>query len=219
MIVRVDLKAVVTPFGREVLRRVPLAEPGLSLWAFVMVPEPLDGVFERHPGRSFEDVLTVPVFVKLIAGAFLQHRENGRQVLEHARENETLLTSVEAAYGMLRRVPVSLSEGLLEEGTARLHKLPSSGDCVREWPASLREFAPAIVDGKKLKQVAQRLRAARGQAAMLFGGKPLGGLCAHRGLTRSRPIVTAMPTDAELDSSRAASHRGNAAVVSESAVL
>lgn len=48
MIIRVDLKAVVKPFDCEVLRRVPLAEAVLSLWAFVMEPEFLDGVFERH---------------------------------------------------------------------------------------------------------------------------------------------------------------------------
>jgi hypothetical protein len=107
MIIRVDLKAVVKPFSREVLRRVPLAEAVLSRWAFVMAPEFLDGVFQRHRGRSFEDVLKFSVLVELIADAIVQHRGSGRQSFERARLNETLPTSVEAAYGKLRRVPVS----------------------------------------------------------------------------------------------------------------
>lgn len=103
MIIRVDLKAVVKPFDCEVLRRVPLAEAVLSLWAFVMETEFLDGVFERHRGRSFEDVLTFPVFVELMADALLQHRGSGRQAFERARENDTRLTSVEAACGKSKR--------------------------------------------------------------------------------------------------------------------
>lgn len=74
MIIRVDLNAVVKPFGREVLRRFPLAEAVLSLWAFVMEPELLAAVFQRHRGRSLEDVLKFSVFVELIADALLQKR-------------------------------------------------------------------------------------------------------------------------------------------------
>lgn len=160
-------------FDREVLRRLPLAEAVLSLWGFVMDPVFLAGVFERHRGRSFEEVLTFPVFVELIADALLQHRGSGRQAFERAKQNDTLPTSVEAMYGKLRRVPLSLSEGFLEEGTARLRELQVGAAPVVAWPASLSEFTPVIVDGKKLKQVAKRLLVARGQPGKLYGGKML----------------------------------------------
>lgn len=69
MINRVDSEAAVRPFEREVLQRLPLADAVLSLWAFVMDPTFLDGVFQRHRGRSFEQELKFPVFVELIADA------------------------------------------------------------------------------------------------------------------------------------------------------
>jgi Transposase DDE domain len=168
----VDESVVAGGFDGEVMRRLPLAEAVLSLWAFVMDPEFLAGVFERHRGRSFEGVLTFPVFVELIADALLQHRGSGRQAFERAKQNDVLETSVEAMYGKLRRVPLSLSEGFLEEGTARLREL-RSGSPVVVWPASLSELTPVIVDGKKLKQVAKRLLVARGQPGKLYGGKLL----------------------------------------------
>jgi hypothetical protein len=128
----------------------------------------------------------------------------------------------------LRRVPVSFSEGFLEEGTARLREWQSSGDCVREWPASLREFTPVIVDGRKLKQVAKRLLLARGRAGKLSGGKLLVASCLvacvpTEGLARS----FVADRDGEANDGklmpnlipRAAGHRGNATVDSGSAVL
>ena len=164
--------AEVGGFEGEVLRRLPLAEAVLSLWAFVMDPAFLAGVFERHRGRSYEDVLSFPVFVELIADALLQHRGSGRQAFERAKANDVLATTVEAMYGKLRRVPVSLSEGFLEEGTARLRELSKGAPGVA-WPGSLSEFTPVIVDGKKLKRVAKRLLVARGQPGKLYGGKLL----------------------------------------------
>lgn len=171
-------------FDRQVLRRLPLAEAVLSLWAFVMDPEFLAGVFERHRGRSYEGVLTFPMLVELIADALLQHQGSGRQAFERAKRDDILPTSIEAMYGKLRRVPVSLSEGFLEEGTARLRELASSAPVVA-WPSSLQEFTPVIVDGKKLKQVAKRLLVARGQPGKLYGGKLLVAYVPTEGLVRA----------------------------------
>lgn len=185
MINQVDSEAAVSPFNREVLQRLPLADAVLSLWAFVMDPAFLDGVFQRHRGRSFEQALKFPVFVELIADALVQHRGSGRQAFQRALEHDTLPTSVEAAYGKLRRVPLSLSEGFLEDSTARLRELRSSADPVVDWPASLREFTPVIVDGKKLKKVAKRLAVARGQPGKLYGGKLLVAYVPTEGLARS----------------------------------
>ena len=100
-------------------------------------------------------------------------RTKRRQAFERARPNEVLETSVEAMSGKLRRVPLSLSEGFLEEGTERLRELQVGATPAVAWPASLREFMPVIVDGKKLKPVAKRLLVARGQPGKLYGGKLL----------------------------------------------
>ena len=123
MINRVDSEAAVRPFEREVLQRLPLADAVLSLWAFVMDPTFLDGVFQRHRGRSFEQELKFPVFVELIADALVQHRGSGRQSFERALEHQTLPISVSATYRKLSRVPLSLSAGFLEDSTARLRDL------------------------------------------------------------------------------------------------
>ena len=171
-------------FETEVLRRLPLADAVLSLWGFVMDPRFLDGIFARHRGRSFESVLKFPVFVNLIADALLQHHGSGRQAFERALKDETLPTSVEAAYGKLRRVPLALSIGFLEDCTQRLRELQSPTAAV-EWPAALREFTPVIVDGKKLKKVAKRLMVSRGQPGKLFGGKMLVAYVPTEGLARS----------------------------------
>ena len=178
-------KVVASGFEGEVLRRLPLAEAVLSLWAFVMDPQFLDGVFERHRGRSYEDVLKFPVFVELMADALVQHRGSGRQAFERAKAEDTLPTSVEAMYGKLRRVPISLSEGFLEEGAARLCELRADSTAGVAWPASLREFTPVIVDGKKLKEAAKRLLVARGQPGKLYGGKLLVAYVPTEGLVRA----------------------------------
>ena len=100
-------------------------------------------------------------------------RTKRRQAFERARQEDTLPTSVEAMSGKLRRVPLSLSEGFLEEGTARLRELQADSTSAVAWPTSLSEFTPVIVDGKKLKQVAKRWLVARGQPGKLYGGKLL----------------------------------------------
>lgn len=185
MINRGGREKVVEQFAREALQRLPLADAVLSLWAFVMDLDFLDGVFERHRGRSFEKVLKFSIFVELIADALVQHRGSGRQAFQRALEHDTLPTSIEAAYGKLRRVPLELSAGFLEDSTARLGELRSSAAPVVDWPAALSAFVPVIVDGKKHKKVAKRLMVARGQPGKLYGGKLLVAYVPTEGLARS----------------------------------
>ena len=112
-------------------------------------------------------------------------RTKRRQAFERARQEDTLPTSVEAMSGKLRRVPLSLSEGFLEEGTARLRELQADSTSGVAWPASLSEFTPVIVDGKKLKPVAKRWLVARGQPGKLYGGKLLVAYVPTEGLVRA----------------------------------
>lgn len=173
MIIRVDLKRAVSPFCWEALRRLPLADAVLSLWAYVMRPAFLQTVFQKHRGRSFEDVLSFPLMVELMSDALLQHEGSGRQACLRADEDHLLPTCIEAFYGKLRRLPVSLSIGFLEEATQRLRALRPAAARSDEQPASLRDLILIMVDGKALKNVAKRLLVSRGRSGKLLGGRLL----------------------------------------------
>lgn len=159
-------------FVRQVVAGLPLAEAVLTLQATLLQPEFLDTLFAEHRGPSYEDTLTFPVFVQLIADALQQHRGSARQALVQAQRAGTLPTGFGAFYGKLRRIPLALSIGLVSAGSQRLAALlPAAAGTAL--PASLAAFAVYVLDGKKLKRVAKRLLAARQQAGKLFGGKLL----------------------------------------------
>jgi hypothetical protein len=160
-------------YARETLRRLPLADATLSLWAYVLQPTFLAQVFAQYRGRSFEDTLTCARFVDLIGDAWLEHDGSGRQSFMRAREHGTLPTSNEAVYGKLRRVPLSLSLGILLEGTARLQALLPPQHVATALPASVADLTVVVGDGKTLKRVAKRLLPARGAAGKVYGGKLL----------------------------------------------
>jgi hypothetical protein len=159
-------------FVHQVLDGLPLAEAVLTLQATVLQPEFLNTLFTEHRGHSYEDTLTFPVFVQLIADALQQHHGSARQALLQAQQAGTLPTGFGAFYGKLRRLPLSLSVGLLSAGSQRLAELLPNAACTA-LPASLSAFAVYVLDGKKLKRVAKRLLPARKLAGKLFGGKLL----------------------------------------------
>ena len=103
-------------FNKKVCKRLPLGEGVLRLFDFVCEEEFLQGVFDRHRGRSYEGVITFPVFIQLIADALLEHDGSGRKSFLRADLNGDLETTIRAAYGKLSRVPLSLGIGLLSEG-------------------------------------------------------------------------------------------------------
>ena len=188
MIIRASVPSSISGasvFCRQVIDKLPLADAALSLWSFVMEPDFLLKVFEDHRGRSFSDVLTFPVFVEVMADALLQHEGSGRQAFTRARERDDLPTCVEAVYGKLRRVPLTLSQGFFEDATERLRMTRPEGMVNRSLPTSLDEFTIVVVDGKILKNVAKRLMASRGKAGKLYGGKLLVAYVPAEGLARS----------------------------------
>ena len=90
-------------FHGEALRRLPLAEAGLRVWAWLTEETFLTHVFEQFRGRSYEKVLRFPVLVYLIASVLLHHKGSGRAGFAKAREDGAIEVSVEAAFGKLRR--------------------------------------------------------------------------------------------------------------------
>jgi hypothetical protein len=168
-------------FGREALRRLPLAEATLRIWAFVGNESFLSGVFDRHRGRSYEKILTFPVLVYLIADALLQYRGSGRRSFDEAKEQGTLDASVVAVFGKLRRLPIALSMGFLTECTLRLMELFPDIAAVLV-PTSLAGMEPIVLDGKAIKKVAKRLKAFRGVAGGIVGGRALVALRLRMGV-------------------------------------
>jgi hypothetical protein len=165
---------VPTEFDREVCGRLPLAEACLRLLDFVTHDDFLDEVFARHRGRSYENVISFPLFVHLIGDALLQHQASGHQSFSRAQEDGDLQASVQAAYGKLARLPIGLSQGFLVEAAARLRQV--FPPVYQPLPESLAPFQVVAFDGKKLKYVAKKLKPLRRLAGQVLGGKLVVGL-------------------------------------------
>jgi DDE family transposase len=180
-------------FDLEVCRRLPLADAALRLLDFLTDTDFLCGVFDRHRGRSYEDVIKFPLFVRLVADALLGHRgPSAHQTFAAAQADDTLAASVQAMYGKLRRLPIGLSRGFFADAAARLRELgaPAAADPL---PASLDGFWALGFDGKKLKYVAKRLKALRGLKGHVFGGK----LLVVQDLRNRRAVVAEAVADGE----------------------
>lgn len=168
-------------FTKEALSRVPLADGVLSLLSSVLEPTFLDEIFDMYRGRSYESVLSFSTMVGLIQEALLEHSGSGHQAMIRSQKRHELETSIQAAYGKLRRIPISLSLGFLAHGSDRLKELLPE-EISTPLPASLRAFDVFAVDGKKIKQVAKRLKPARSYSGTPLGGKALAAFNLRRGI-------------------------------------
>jgi IS4 transposase len=169
-------------FHAELLKRLPLAQAVLTLWAWVMCPEVLGGLYEEHRGRGYERALSFAQLVGLVRDALLEHQGSGRQSFERAREQELLDVSNSSAYEKLGRLPVALSQAFLSLAGSRLAEaLPQEGVAV-VLPESLKGLEVMVLDGKTVKHVARRLKPLRRQAGKITGGKAVVALDLRRGL-------------------------------------
>src|SRR5262249_24700903 len=173
MILRTRQEAVADPLALDVLARLPLADAVLSLYDYVLQPDFLDGVFDRHRGRSFQDVLTFPTFVNLIGEALLRYQGRGRPSLNQARQAGALPTTSEAVYGKLRRLPLGLSLGFLEDVATRLVPLLPPGTPVLDLPDCFRDLLVVVGAGKGCNGAARRRLGTRGAAGKLTGARLL----------------------------------------------
>jgi len=158
-------------FDKEVCRRLPLAEAALRMLDYVCQEEFLQAVFAKHHGRSYEDLLTFSMLVRLVSDALLEYEGSGRQAIERAREAGELESCTRAPYGKLARVPLCLSLGLLAEAVSRLNELYPQAVADKAAPKSLREFEIVYHDGKTIKHVAKRLKVLRQYLGKVLGGK------------------------------------------------
>src|SRR4051794_35897929 len=93
----------------KVLARMPLAEAVLVVWRFVADESRLEGIFERHRGRCYEQSISFATMVQLVADALLEHEGSGNQSFSRAKEAGALEATTRAAYGKLGRMPLALS--------------------------------------------------------------------------------------------------------------
>lgn len=156
---------------RQVAGRLPLAEAVFRMFDDITQPDFLDRVYETYRGRSYECVISFGLFVHLIADALLEHDGSGRRSFERSIEAGDLETSVQAAYGKLRRVPLSLSVGWFSEASARLRALFPAGVVAQQVPKSLQGMEIFYHDGKTVKHVAKRLKILRAIAGTAIGGR------------------------------------------------
>jgi len=169
----IRLVAPAADFIRQSLNRLPLGETVLHLLRYVLHKDFLDNLYEQHRGQGYEDILSFARLVELVADALLVHGGSARKSLIHAQKHDALPTCKEAFYGKLRRLPLPLSIPFLTEASSLLHALLPASD--NPLPASVQRFDVLIVDGKKTKHVAKRLKLTRQCAGQLFGSKLLVG--------------------------------------------
>src|SRR5260370_25631895 len=121
-------------FIEQVFKGVPLADAVLSLQSYLLQPVFLNGIFEAHRGRCYEDLLRFPLFVELLSDALRKHRGSARQSLVKAEEDGRLTTTTRAFYGKLSRMPLQVSQALVLE--AGLRVLPPVACAALPEPAS-----------------------------------------------------------------------------------
>jgi hypothetical protein len=182
---------------REVLRRLPLAEATLQVWAWLADDQHLDDIFQRLRGRQYTKDISFPLVVRLIADALTQHHGSGRQSFSRGQAEGILDNSQQAVYGKLAHMALPLSEAFLAEGTQRLLPLLPD-DRAEHIPCSLRRFDIYIVDGKVIKRVAKLLKPLRGQKGGLLGGKALVALHLQSRLA----VAMASTTDGEVNDAK-----------------
>ena len=126
-------------FDRKAVSRMPLAEGVVWLWRSVLDEALLERIWESHRGRCWTNELTFSSIVQLVHDALLNY-DSGRECFQKHRADGTLSASLQAAYGKLSRIPVPVSQALVEEGTQNLQKL--FPNCMsRKKPRLCRDFA------------------------------------------------------------------------------
>jgi len=168
-------------FSREAIQRVPVAEGVLMALAVLFSEERMAALYEQHRGASYEREITFHTLVELMYSAVIEHKAVGSAAFETARNARKLDVSDQATYGKIRRVRQALSNALVCTSMKPLMEMFPEFVETRVPACFIKEHVFCI-DGKKLKDVAKRLRETRGVAGKLLGGKALVALSVHEQL-------------------------------------
>jgi hypothetical protein len=136
----------------------------------VVSPEFAEALFQRHRGTGYDGGISFATLVELTSDALLEHSGSGRQSFERGRADGRLTTTARAVYGKLGRVRLALSQAFLAEATVRASQALPAGT-LAPWPPSLSQFHVVAIDGKKIKNLAKRLKPLRRVSGQTLGGK------------------------------------------------
>jgi len=173
-----------TDMARHILHKLPLAEATLQVWRWILDEMTLLKCFEVHRGRCYERAISFEVMTHLMADALVNHQGNAKRCFEDAIEDGVLRATVQAAYGKLRRMPIGVSEAMVNHTAIRLREIWPEGMCLA-CPSSLDGFDLRALDGKTIKRVSRRLKPLRGVKAGLLGGRATTVLSLRYGLVES----------------------------------
>lgn len=174
-------------FDDEVVRRLPLAEAVWIVLRHVCDPGRLSVLFDQHRGTGWEGAISFGLLVEMVSEALVRHRGSGLASFESAQASGRLAASIEAAYGKLRRLPSELSEAFLAEATNRLRDLLPEGTRF-PLPPALERFAVVVIDGKKVKNLAKRLKPLRSLRGKALAGKALAALLLNESLVLAMEV-------------------------------
>lgn len=165
------------PFNVETLARLPLAESVVVLLRHLLPEDHLQSVFDQYRGASYQDLITFPHLVTLMAEAVTGDGTLATSLQQ--REEQYGIEDVptrQAYYAKLARLPLGLSLGFFRESVKRLQGLHADGMTSNERiPACFDDLAIRLMDGKKIKHVAKRTKATQGRAGKLLGAVILAG--------------------------------------------
>lgn len=166
-----NIRACDPSFFREILTRLPLAEAVFHLLGYALHEDFLSACFDKHRGQCYEDALSFAKLVEILSDALLVHHGSGRQALVAAEQKGSLPIRKRAFYGKLGRLPLKLSVAFMTEASRRLNDLLPVQD--NPLPVSLHGYQVRIIDGKKTKHIAKKMKLTRELAGQLFGAKLL----------------------------------------------
>ncbi len=173
-----------TSLAQHILHKLPLAQATLQVGRWVFDAKDLSECFDQHRGRCYERAISFEVIIHLMADALINHQGNAKRCFEEAIADGTLTASVQAAYGKLRRMPIDVSESILNMAAKRLHEVWPEG-MPSPCPASLDEFELYAFDGKTIKRVKKLLKPLRHVGGGLLGGRALTALSLRYGLVET----------------------------------
>jgi hypothetical protein len=168
-------------FPAQLLDRIPLARATLELFDFAFDERLLAGLYGEHRGRCYTDALSFPTLLRLVRDALLQHRGSGHRLFVELERDGAEPVDESNFYRKLARMPVAVSRALLRGCTARLRGLMPPRPAVL-LPGCFEEFEAVVIDGKKIKRAAARLKPTRGYRGSLLGAKALVAMDARGGL-------------------------------------
>lgn len=167
-------------FERELLRRSPLASAVLEIFDHVFDDQLLEEIWERHRGRTYEDVLRFKDFLRIMRDALIRHGGSAHQMFVELESRDAQPVDESNFYRKLARTPTELSRALLRECSRRLGELSPGPEA--NLPACFEGYTVVAGDGKAIKNAAKRLAPTRGFIGKLLGAKALVALDLRSGL-------------------------------------